>query len=160
MPNPDALQEFSVQTNNFSAEFGRQAGGVVNAITKSGTNELHGSAFEFVRNKAMNARPFFSPVVNGERRDDGLKRNQFGATLGGPVLLPKLYNGRDKTFFFVSYQGTLGGFVHRMRSSGLFPPKRSGAATSLRSERLFVIPFGAERIPIIRFRCRTSARLV
>ena len=107
MPNPDALQEFSVQTNNFSAEFGRQAGGVVNAITKSGTNELHGSAFEFVRNKAMNARPFFSPVVNGERRDDGLKRNQFGATLGGPVLLPKLYNGRDKTFFFVSYQGTL-----------------------------------------------------
>ena len=65
MPNPDALQEFSVQTNNFSAEFGRQAGGVVNAITKSGTNELHGSAFEFVRNKAMNARPFFSPVVNG-----------------------------------------------------------------------------------------------
>lgn len=107
MPNPDALQEFSVQTNNFSAEFGRQAGGVVNAITKSGTNDLHGSAFEFVRNKALNARPFFSPVVNGERRDDGLKRNQFGATVGGPVWLPKLYNGRDKTFFFFSYQGTL-----------------------------------------------------
>ena len=107
MPNPDALQEFSVQTNNFSAEFGRQAGGVVNAITKSGTNEVHGSAFEFVRNKALNARPFFSPVVNGQRRDDGLKRNQFGATLGGPVWLPKLYNGRDKSFFFFSYQGTL-----------------------------------------------------
>lgn len=101
MPNPDALQEFSVQTNNFSAEFGRQAGGVVNAITRSGTNEIHGSAFEFVRNKAMNAKQFFP------RRDDGLKRNQFGATLGGPVWLPKLYNGRDRSFFFFSWQTTL-----------------------------------------------------
>ncbi len=100
LPNPDALQEFSVQTNNFSAEFGRQSGGLVNAITKSGTNELHGSAFEFVRNKSLNARNFFAG-------QDGLKRNQFGGSLGGPVWIPKLYNGRDKTFFFFSYQGTL-----------------------------------------------------
>jgi outer membrane receptor protein involved in Fe transport len=108
-PNPDALQEFSVQTNNFSAEFGRQSGGVVNAVTKSGTNEFHGSAFEFVRNQALNAVNFFAPVIPGtqSKRQDGLKRNQFGATLGGPVLLPKLYNGKDKTFFFFSYQGTL-----------------------------------------------------
>ncbi|HET8548687.1 MAG TPA: carboxypeptidase regulatory-like domain-containing protein [Bryobacteraceae bacterium] len=107
MPNPDALQEFSVQTNNFSAEFGRQSGGVVNAVTKSGSNDLHGSAFEFVRNKALNAKPFFAPVVSGRKSDDGLKRNQFGATVGGPVWLPRLYNGRDKSFFFFSYQGTL-----------------------------------------------------
>jgi hypothetical protein len=106
MPNPDALQEFSVQTNNFSAEFGRQAGGIVNAITKSGTNELHDSAFEYVRNQALNATNFFSPVVNGKKQQDGLKRNQYGATVGGPVWIPKLYNGRDKTFFFFSYQGT------------------------------------------------------
>ena len=109
MPNPDALQEFSVQTNNFSAEFGRQSGGLVNAVTKSGTNDLHGSAFEFLRNKAINARNFFNPPVSPgstERRDDGLKRNQFGATIGGPVFIPKVYNGRDKTFFFFSYQGT------------------------------------------------------
>lgn len=106
MPNPDALQEFSVQTNNFSAEFGRQSGGIVNAITKSGTNSFHGSAFEFVRNQALNATNFFSPVVNGQKQGDGLKRNQFGATLGGPVWIPKLYNGHDKTFFFFSYQGT------------------------------------------------------
>lgn len=106
MPNPDALQEFSVQTNNFSAEFGRQSGGIVNAVTKSGTNEVHGSAFEFVRNQALNATNFFSPVVNGKKQQDGLKRNQFGATLGGPVWIPKLYNGHDKTFFFFSYQGT------------------------------------------------------
>src|SRR5256885_16486329 len=75
MPNPDALQEFSVQTNNFSAEFGRNSGAVVNAITKSGTNELHGSSFEFVRNNALNATNFFSPIVNGKKQSDGLKRN-------------------------------------------------------------------------------------
>jgi hypothetical protein len=107
MPNPDALNEFSVQTNNFSAEFGRQSGGIVNAVTKSGTNQFHGSAFWFVRNQAVNAANFFAPIVNGEKRQDGLKRNQVGATFGGPVILPKLYNGKDKTFFFVSHQTTL-----------------------------------------------------
>lgn len=107
MPNPDALQEFSVQTNSFSAEFGRQSGGVVNAVTKSGTNELHGSAFWFVRNNALNADPYFAAVVDGRRQDDGLKRNQFGATLGGPVLFPGLYHGKDRTFYFFSYQGTI-----------------------------------------------------
>jgi len=107
MPNPDALSEFSVQTNNFSAEFGRQSGGIINAVTRSGTNEFHGSGFWFVRNQAVNAANFFSPIVGGKKRQDGLKRNQAGATAGGPVLLPKLYNGKDKTFFFFSYQGTL-----------------------------------------------------
>jgi outer membrane receptor protein involved in Fe transport len=108
MPNPDALQEFSVQTNSFNAEFGRQSGGIVNAVTKSGTNEIHGSAFSFVRNHALNATPFFGAVrPDGRRADDGLKRNQFGATLGGPVFLPKLYDGRNRSFFFASYQGTL-----------------------------------------------------
>ena len=106
MPNPDALQEFSVQTNNFGAEFGRQAGGIVNAVTKSGTNSVHGSAFEYLRNQSVNATNFFSPVVNGKRQLDGLKRNQYGATLGGPVWLPSVYDGHDKTFFFFSYQGT------------------------------------------------------
>jgi hypothetical protein len=107
MPNPDALQEFSVQTNSFSAEFGRQSGGIVNAVTKSGTNELHGSGFWFVRNAAMNATPYFGAVgPDGRRANDGLKRNQFGATLGGPVFIPKVYDGRNKSFFFASYQGT------------------------------------------------------
>lgn len=107
MPNPDALQEFSVQTNNFSAEFGRNMGGIVNAVTKAGTNQLHGTAFNFLRNNALNAANFFAPIdAQGKKRDDGLKRNQFGATLGGPVYLGGLYDGRDKTFFFFSYQGT------------------------------------------------------
>jgi len=107
MPDPDALQEFSVQTNNFSAEFGRNLGGIVNAVTKSGTNSLHGSAFEYLRNYALNAHNYFAPLnAEGVKQSDGLKRNQFGATLGGPVWLPHLYNGKDRTFFFFSYQGT------------------------------------------------------
>jgi hypothetical protein len=92
-PNPDALQEFSVQTSNYSAEYGSKAGGVVNMVVKSGANAFHGSAFEFLRNYALNARSFFA------LSNDGLKRNQYGGTLGGRII-------RDKTFFFTSYQGT------------------------------------------------------
>ena len=93
-PNPDAVQEFSVQRSNFSAEYANATGAVVNVVTKSGTNEFHGSAFEFVRNSVFNARNFFAP------RRDTLKRNQFGGTVGGPVI-------KDKLFFLGSYQGTL-----------------------------------------------------
>jgi hypothetical protein len=106
LPNPDALQEFSVQTNSFNAEFGRQSGGVVNAVTKSGTNALHGSAFEFVRNQNLNAANWFAPIVSGQKQGDGLKRNQFGGTIGGPVFLPKVYDGRNRSFFFFSLQET------------------------------------------------------
>ncbi len=99
-PFPDALQEFSVQTSNYSARYGGNAGGVVNVITKSGTNDLHGDLFEFNRNAVFNARNFFAP------KRDQLKRNQYGGTLGGPVVIPKLYNGKNRTFFFMGYQGT------------------------------------------------------
>ena len=98
-PNPDAVQEFSLQTSTFDAQYGRGVGGVVNVVTRSGTNELHGTAFDFLRNYRMNAANFFSGR-------DTIKRNQFGFTAGGPLVLPKLYNGRNKTFFFGSYQGT------------------------------------------------------
>ncbi len=168
MPNPDALQEFSVQTNNFSAEFGRQSGGLVNAVTKSGTNEIHGSAFEFVRNKAINARNFFNPPVSpgsNERRDDGLKRNQFGATLGGPVFIPKLYNGRDKSFFFFSYQGT----TQRQTpiTVGRVVPtaaQRSGdfsniTARALRNPFDNLNPFPGNRIPVSLFNPVSAAIL-
>ena len=98
-PFPDAVQEFSVQTSNYSAEYGMSAGGVVSVTTKSGTNQFHGDAFEFVRNAVINARNYFAASV------DPLKRNQYGVTIGGPVVLPH-YDGRDKTFFFFGYQGT------------------------------------------------------
>ncbi len=99
-PMPDALQEFSIQTGNYSAEFGSNAGAVVNVVSKSGTNEFHGNVFAFHRNEVFNARNVFA----AER--DPLKRTQFGGTFGGPVHIPGLYRGRDKTFFFLGYQGT------------------------------------------------------
>lgn len=99
-PFPDALQEFSVQTSNYGAQYGQASGAVVNIVTQSGTNSLHGDAFEFVRNKVFNAASYFGHGV------DPLKRNQFGFTVGGPVMLPK-YDGRDRTFFFAGYQKTI-----------------------------------------------------
>ena len=99
-PFPDALQEFSVQTSNYSARYGGNAGGVVNVVTRSGTNELHGSLLEFNRNAVFNARNFFAV------KRDQLKRNQYGGTIGGPVSIPHLYNGKNKDFFFFGYQGT------------------------------------------------------
>jgi len=92
-PNPDAIEEFSVQRSNFSAEYSNATGAVVSVVTKSGTNEFHGSMFEFLRNRDLNARNFF------EAQRDSLKQNQFGASAGGPIL-------KDKLFFFVSYQGS------------------------------------------------------
>jgi len=100
LPFPDALQEFSVATSGLSADNGMHSGASVNAVTKSGTNRLSGSAFEFVRDRRFNAtNPFAAIGPDGERVDDGLKRHQFGGTVGGPML-------RDKLFFFGAYQGT------------------------------------------------------
>jgi len=92
-PNPDAVEEFGVQTNNFSAEYANATGAVVSVVTKSGANQFHGSAFEFLRNGALNARNYFAATR------DSLKRNQFGGTFGGPII-------RNKLFFFFSAQGT------------------------------------------------------
>jgi outer membrane receptor protein involved in Fe transport len=102
-PNPDTVAEFRILTSNYSAEFGRNGGGVVSVVTKSGTNTLHGSLFDYVRNNDFNANAFFNNSSGLQR--DVLKRNQFGGTLGGPVVLPKVINGTDKLFFFFSYQG-------------------------------------------------------
>jgi hypothetical protein len=94
----DALQEFKVQQSAYSAEFSH-AGGLLNATTKSGANQFHGGLFEFLRNDKLDARNFFA------REREVLKRNQFGGTIGGPVTIPKLYSGRNRTFFFGSYEG-------------------------------------------------------
>ena len=100
MPFPDALQEFRVQTSGLSAQNGMHAAASVNAITKSGTNTLHGNGFEFLRDHSLNATsPFAAIGADGKRQDDGLRRNQFGGTVGGPIV-------RDKLFFFGGYQGT------------------------------------------------------
>lgn len=103
IPTQDSLQEFKVATNNLSPEYGRFAGGVVNFTTKSGSNELHGTAYEFLRNKVLDANTFFNNQ-NGTPRG-AFTQNQYGFNLGGPVVIPKLYNGKNKTFFFVNYEG-------------------------------------------------------
>jgi hypothetical protein len=95
IPNLDSIEEFRIITNNFDAEYGNYSGGQVNVVTKSGTNSLHGSVFEFNRNTAFNARNFFSPAGAPPK----LIQNQFGGTVGGPIK-------RDKLFFFADYQGT------------------------------------------------------
>jgi hypothetical protein len=93
LPNPDAIEEFRVQTNNYDAEYGRFTNGVVSVVTKSGTNDFHGSLFEFVRNQVFNANDWGSKLPKAPFRS-----NQFGATIGGPIK-------KDKTFFFFSYAG-------------------------------------------------------
>src|SRR5580698_1190174 len=95
-PNPDAIAEFRLLTSNYTAEYGRNGGGIISEVIKSGSNRIHGSAFEFFRNRVLDANDFFN-IPQGIPRLD-LKRNQYGGTLGGPIR-------KDKAFFFVAYQG-------------------------------------------------------
>jgi hypothetical protein len=95
IPSIDSIQEFEVQTNTFSAEYGRNTGSVVNLVTKSGANQMHGSAYEFFRNDALDARNFFN---DSSFRKSSLRLNQFGGTLGGPIV-------KNKTFYFLTYEG-------------------------------------------------------
>jgi len=97
-PFPDAVAQFSVESTALGALGGIHSGGLVNVVTRSGTNTYHGSAFEFIRNNIINATGFFSATK------DQLRQHQFGGTFGGPVRIPRLYNGTDKLFFFVGYQ--------------------------------------------------------
>ncbi|HEV2420025.1 MAG TPA: carboxypeptidase-like regulatory domain-containing protein [Terriglobia bacterium] len=99
VPSPDAIGEFHMITSTINPEYGRNSGAILNAVIKNGTNQLHGDGFEFYRDISLDARNFFQPTVAPYHQ------NEFGGTLGGPVLLPHIYNGRDKTFFFLSYQG-------------------------------------------------------
>src|SRR5215831_525287 len=98
-PVVEAIQEFKVEVNSPPAEFGRFNGGVVNLTTKSGTNDLHGSALEFLRNEALNARNLFAPATAANPKKPVFRRNQFGGVVGGPII-------KDQTFFFGDYQGT------------------------------------------------------
>jgi len=154
-PNPDLLQEFSVQTNSYSAEFGGRAGGVLNVVTRAGSNDYHGSLFNFLRNYRLNARNFFAPT------HDGLKRNQYGMSFGGPVRIPRLYNGRNKTFFFGGFQKTpIRSAPANLVTQVLRTGQRSGDYSSVLDGRgnLIIIrdpaaanaPFPGNRIPQAR----------
>jgi hypothetical protein len=158
-PSPDAIAEFKVQTNSMSAEFGRSGGAVMNVTIKSGTNQFHGSAFEFLRNSRLDAKNFFDPPTGPT---PPFKENQFGAAVGGPVELPG-YSGKNRTFFFADYQGT------RMRTAHTFlatiPPVAwrtgnfSGFSTVLDPDTTAIgsngqvtrVPFANNQIPLSRF---------
>jgi hypothetical protein len=103
LPSQDAVQEFKVQTDNLPPQYDRYGGGIVSFSTKSGTNRVHGEAYEFLRNKALNSNNYFSNAYGVPLTP--FTQNQFGGTFGGPLYLPGLYNGKDKTFFFASFDG-------------------------------------------------------
>ena len=133
-PIVEAIQEFKVEINSPPAEFGRFNGGVVNLTTKSGTNDFHGSAFEFLRNEALNARNLFAPAANPKK--PVFRRNQFGFVLGGPVI-------KDKTFFFGDYQGTRQQIARVRTSTVPTLAQRQGNFSSNLGALLFLQPNGS-----------------
>ncbi len=152
-PSIDAISEFKVQSSTYSAEVGGAPGGQVNLTTKSGTNQLHGRAWEFNRNDKFTALNGFQPRVAGAK-PPRLNRNQFGANLGGPIFIPKLYNGKDRTFFFSNWEsgrqiaGSFGG-------QALVPPaaQRGGdfsGVTAIIIDPNTGQPFPGNRIPTNR----------
>ncbi|MBI2690202.1 MAG: TonB-dependent receptor [Acidobacteria bacterium] len=169
-PSVDMVQEYKVQVNNFSAEFSNTAGGVVNVVTKSGSNKLHGSLFEFLRNDKLTANNFFN---NRAGLPVGAFRfNQFGASAGGPVLLPKIYSGKNRTFFFFAYEGlrwvqsitATGTMPTELERRGDFTQTRNAAGQQIlvydpyssrpdpdRAGRLIRTPFNGNLIPLTRF---------
>lgn len=102
-PSLEAITEFTVDTNGFKAEYGQAGGGVMTFVSKSGTNEIHGTAFNFLRNDALDAAKFFTN--SNSQRKAIYRQNDFGASVGGPVWIPKIYNGKNKSFFFFAFEG-------------------------------------------------------
>ncbi|HTC92592.1 MAG TPA: TonB-dependent receptor [Terriglobales bacterium] len=131
-PNPDAIQEFKVLTSNFTAEYGRSNGGIVTVVTKSGTNTFHGSAFEYNRNDAYNANRFLNNAAGLPRPI--LKRNQYGATVGGPIK-------KDKLFFFVAYQGQRENQILPPDSGSTFSPNELAGDFSASPDQASVAAF-------------------
>src|SRR6267378_4615421 len=136
----DAIQEFSVITGNASADYGKTSGGVLNAVTRSGQNQFHGSVYEFLRNSSLDARNFFDGNTVPP-----FKRNQFGGSLGGPIYLPHLgeggplmgYNGKNRTFFFVDYEGLR---QNLSVTSNIIVPSRAARAGRLTSGTVVINP--------------------
>jgi len=114
-PSAESLQELRVQTSTSSAAFGQGVGGTVNLVTRSGTNQFHGEFYDYIRNDALNARPYNFNSELGVLPKPPLKENQFGASLAGPLWLPRIYRGSDRTFFFAHYEG----LEARSRNQGL-----------------------------------------
>lgn len=138
----DAMQEFKVQTSTFAPEYGRTPGAQVSIITRSGTNQFHGTLFEYFRNDALDANDWFANRAGLKKPP--LRQNDFGGTFGGPVLLPS-YNGRNRTFFFVSYEGLRLRLPQTRLDQVPSVDSRSAAVPSIRPFLdLFPVPNGAD----------------
>ncbi|MGA1995930.1 MAG: carboxypeptidase-like regulatory domain-containing protein, partial [Bryobacteraceae bacterium] len=124
VPSTDSISEFKLQSGTLPAEFGRTSGSVMNVLIKSGTNDLHGTMYDSLRSSALDANLFFNNIVGTKLA--AYHNNNFGGSLGGPVWLPKVYNGKDKTFFFVSYDASRGGQVEGSRLNVPTPQMRTG----------------------------------
>jgi hypothetical protein len=135
LPSADAIREFRVLTSAYSAEYGRSSGGTVTLVINSGTDQYHGGVYEYFRNEDLNANNYFNNV-RGQRRPQD-RYNLFGAKLGGPVRIPKLYNGKQKTFFFFDYEG--------LRQSSPYANISSVPSAAFRSG-----DFSASPIPILQ----------
>ena len=148
--NVDAIQEVQSNTGVMSAEIGHGAASYTNVVTKSGTNQVHGSFFEFARNAAFDARNYFDhKSVADERRIPPFVRNEFGFTNGGPVVLPKIYNGRDRTFYFGQYQG----FRQVLGTTQVFPvptaAERQGIDTETFPGDTLTVPVNPAIVPVL-----------
>jgi hypothetical protein len=150
-PNIDALQEFKMEVSGYSAEYGKMAGGILNMTLRSGTNQFHGALFEYFRNSIFDARAYF------DTKKLSFHQNQWGGTLAGPLVIPKLYNGRDRTFFMISeesyrlswFESNLGTVPTALERAGDFSKtvNAAGAPTTLKNPYASNAPFPGNVIP-------------
>lgn len=176
-PPVETVAEVKIMANSYAAEYGGSNGGVIVATTKSGTNQLHGSLFEYLRNEKFDAANFFAPIQDGVKQKAPLRYNVFGGTIGGPVYLPKLYRGRDKTFFFFGYEGSRrrdgaistltvptplqrnGDFSETTNAAGALLPIYDPDSTQMVGGRALRTQFPGNRIPASRID-PVAARLI
>ena len=167
-PPVETVAEVKVLQNNYAAEYGGSAGGVIVATTKSGTNQIRGALYEYLRNDKLDAANFFAPFENGEKQRPALRYNIYGGTVGGPVFIPKFYDGRNKSFFFFSYEGSRrregfssqltvptelqrgGDFSQTLTSAGVQIPIYDPASNQTVNGRVVRTPFANNRIPTDR----------
>ncbi len=127
----DTVREFRVVTNALSAEYGNTGAGLISIVSKTGTNQLHGSAYDFLRNSNLDANNFFNNAAGIPL--SSFKRNQFGGSVGGPVFLPKIYDGRNRTFFFVAYEGLRSATAQNVVRTVPTPDQRRGNFSNTRN---------------------------
>jgi hypothetical protein len=136
VPPSDAVQQFKVQTASFDAQQGHTGGSVINNATRSGTNSLHGTAYDFVRNDVLSANDFFLNRAGQPR--SALRYNRYGGSIGGPVWIPKLYNGRDKTFIFFAFEGLKDKFPEPLQFTVPTAAERNGDFSALLSQQILI----------------------